>query len=100
MVVGSLFEWSDDTEAHMGMWQALMGRKTSREVAKQRLEQVLAHDRVDIPPGMLKLLSEEMLNVMANHLDVDVENASVFLKREGHGSRLIAEVPIRGRKRQ
>ena len=99
MINGS-FEPGDCTEAHMGMWQALMGRKTSREVAKQRLEQVLAHDRVDIPPGMLKMLSEEMLNVMAAHLDVDMENASIFLKREGHGSRLVAEVPIRGRKRQ
>ncbi len=84
----------------MGMWQALTGRKTSREIAKQRLEKVLAHDRVDIPPGMLTMLSEEMLKVMSSHLDIDTENASVFLKRGSAGSRIVAEIPVRGRKRR
>lgn len=89
----------------MSWLDRILGRnETSGQMAKQRLQMVLIHDRADLPPGLLELIKDDIIEVIARHTAVDTANVVVHLEHNAQENRLIAEVPLlatRGRgKRQ
>ena len=86
----------------MGWLDRLLGRnESSGQVAKQRLQMVLIHDRADLPPGMLELIKDDIIQVIAKHTAIDTDNVVVHLEQDTHENRLFAEVPllaVRGRR--
>jgi cell division topological specificity factor len=62
----------------------LSKRKKTAVVAKERLQIILARERVDRSgPDYLPDLKRELLAVVAKYVQVDVEQVQVQLQREG-----------------
>lgn len=72
------------------------GRKTSgsRDIAKQRLQLVLVHDRNHIPPGMLELLKDEIIAVISKHIEIDSAGVNVTISQDNNENRLMADIPL------
>lgn len=77
------------------MTPLLKSKPTSAETAKERLKLVLTHDRSDIPPGVMEIMRDEIIEVIMRHIDVDKESVSLQIARDGRNQSLIADIPIR-----
>ena len=67
----------------------------SASQAKERLKLVLIHDRVDITPGALAALKDELIEVISRHVDIDPDAVRIDIDQEGREQRLIADIPLR-----
>jgi cell division topological specificity factor len=77
------------------MFERLIGRKTkSANTAKERLQLVLVHDRVNLPPGIMDDLRDELIAVISQHVEVDRAAVRIDVTREGREQRLIADIPL------
>ena len=76
------------------MLAKLFGHQTpaSRQVAKERLQLVLVHDRIKMSPAMLDSMREELIGVLSRHLDIDRENMQLTFTQ---GKRLLVDIPVR-----
>ena len=78
----------------------LFGRKKSRssnasgDIATERLRLVLAHDRTNLPPGLLETLKDEIVEVISRHVAVDVAEVNVSVSQDLRESRLVADIPL------
>ena len=66
----------------------------SAEVAKQRLQLVLAQDRTHISPETLHVLKDEIITVISKHVEIDRGNVQVTMMHTNHGEQLIANIPV------
>ncbi|HEY8485783.1 MAG TPA: cell division topological specificity factor MinE [Limnochordales bacterium] len=75
----------------------------SAEVASERLQLVLKYDRARLPPGLVDVLKDELLNVLRRYLDVVEEGIEVSFsagdRRLEAPMALVANVPVRGPRR-
>ncbi|MBX3004748.1 MAG: cell division topological specificity factor MinE [Anaerolineales bacterium] len=78
----------------------LIGRSRSASTAKDRLRVVLIHDRSALPPGVMDALRQELIEVVARHIDVDQHAVRVEMVQEGRSATLQAEIPIKGAPKQ
>jgi cell division topological specificity factor len=73
----------------------LSGRRpSSRQVAKERLQLVLVHDRISLTPDQVAAMKDEILQVIARYVDFDPEKVQINLNSEDRESILYAEIPI------
>lgn len=80
----------------------ILGReKHSAKQAKDRLKLVLIHDRIDLNPGTLETLKDELIEVISRHVDINPEGVQIEMTQDGRQQRLIADIPINpsGRRR-
>lgn len=80
----------------------LLGReKKSARRAKDRLKLVLIHDRIDLNPGGLADLKDELIEVISRHVDIDPSGVRIEMAQDGRQQRLIADIPLNpgGRRR-
>ncbi len=81
----------------MSWLNRLLGKsESSGQVAKQRLQMVLIHDRADLPPGLLEQIKDDIVAVIARHTAIDTDNVIVHLEQSAQENRLIAEIPLAG----
>ena len=82
----------------MNAFQRLIGRKqpTSREIAKNRLQLVLVHDRVNLPAGKMNQLKDELIQVISKYVEIDQDGIEIFLTGNDRQQRLTANIPIIG----
>jgi cell division topological specificity factor len=86
-----------------GLLDFFRGRRepTSREVAKQRLQLVLVHDRANVSPGLLETLKDEIIAVISKHLDIDSAGVQITFTQNRSESKLVADIPLLdGRRRK
>ena len=76
----------------------LFGRHepTSRQVAKDRLQLVLVHDRINISPAMLDTMKDEMIKVISKYVEIDPDGVEVTFSQSKRQSRLTADIPVVG----
>ena len=81
----------------MGFLITLFGRrdKSSSSVAKDRLLEVLIHDRVKLSPATMEQIRKEILEVLSKYVDVDPEAMDVSITRADGTAQLHAHIPIR-----
>ena len=88
----------------MQILERLLGRQNkSSKVAKERLRLVLAHDRANIPPGLLDTLKDEIITVISRHIAIDAADVHVTFSHDAQESRLVADIPLaagRGRRKR
>ena len=81
-----------------GFFDRLLGRgreNRSAPTAKERLQFVLVHDRVNLPPERLAAMKEEILAVISKYVRVDTDTVEVALEqRDRNNSRIVAEIPF------
>lgn len=82
----------------MGFLDRLFGGRepTSRQVAKDRLQLVLVHDRVNLSPVMLDAMKNELITVISKYVEIDAEGVEVTLSQSMRQSRLTADIPVMG----
>ena len=74
-------------------------RKSANQ-AKERLHLVLVHDRTNLSTSALEELKDELIDVISRHIDIDPNAVNIEMSKEGRQQRLIADIPIKGPKRQ
>lgn len=83
----------------MKLWKKLWGeprRRPSRDIAKERLQLVLVHDRVKISPVLLQTLKDELIAVISQHVEIDREGVQINFTQSKRQSRLVADIPVIG----
>jgi len=80
----------------MGILNRLLGQRgpSSRDIAKERLQLVLAYDRIKISPELLQTLKNELIAVISKHVEIDREGVEVTFSQGKRRSRLIADIPL------
>ena len=77
----------------------LVGReRASANTARERLQLVLAHDRVDmdsLTTDLLDKMRKEILDVVAKYVEIDFEDVAVSLETEDRMTALVANLPIK-----
>lgn len=82
----------------MGFWERLFRREpASGAVAKERLQLVLVHDRAGLSPELMTTLRDELIAVLSKYVDIDPAAVEFELTQTRSQSRLIADIPLRGR---
>ena len=78
----------------MSLFGFLKSRSTA-PVARERLQILLAHERVALGPrDLVTILRDELLATIARHIEFDPEKLSVKMERAGAMSTLEIEVEI------
>lgn len=70
--------------------------KNSADIAKQRLQLMLAQDRTHISPEMLNVLKDEIITVISQHVEIDRTHVQFALTHTSQGEHLIATIPVVG----
>ncbi|MDI6604564.1 MAG: cell division topological specificity factor MinE [Thermoanaerobacteraceae bacterium] len=89
----------------MDLFKPFRNRNNSKNVAKERLQLLLVHERSDISPKFLELMKEEIINVISNYVDIDKEGLDVEITREKKDNdtyvpALRANIPIKKMKQK
>jgi cell division topological specificity factor len=77
----------------------LFGRGLNRgsgNTAKERLQFILVHDRINLPPERLAAMKAEILEVISKYVAVDSEHVDIFLEQRARDSLIKAEIPFSG----
>lgn len=71
-------------------------KEPSRQVARQRLQFLLLHDRVNLTPVQMDAIKREILAVIAKYVEVDPEKIGIELKRaHDTGVSLVSNIPLK-----
>tara|TARA_Y100001968_G_C18968526_1_gene531153 strand:+ start:155 stop:493 length:339 start_codon:yes stop_codon:yes gene_type:complete len=73
----------------------LRRQPSSANTARQRLQLVLAHDRSDLSSDLLDKMRQEILEVVAKYVEIDMEEGAVSLETEDRMTALVANLPIK-----
>jgi len=82
----------------MGFLDKFLGRRqqTSSDIAKERLQLVLVHDRINISPGTLDKMKDELITVISRYVEIDANGVEVTFTQSRRESRLVADIPVVG----
>ena len=80
----------------MSFFDRMLGRKgsNSSNVAKNRLQLVLVHDRVDLSPGKMDQLKDDLIEVISKYVEIDQHGIDIALTNSNRQSRLTAQIPV------
>jgi cell division topological specificity factor len=82
-------------------WDRLLGRdQKSAHQAKERMKLVLIHDRIDLTPGVLDALKDELIQVISRHVEIDPASVNIELDQDGRQQRLVADIPLKSARRK
>ena len=73
----------------------LRRQPSSANTARQRLQLVLAHDRTDLSSDLLDKMRQEILEVVAKYVEIDMDEGAVSLETEDRMTALVANLPIK-----
>ena len=66
----------------------------ARATAKDRMKQMLIHDRLELPPDRLSSLEEELITVVCRYFDIDRDTTRFDLQQYERKAALIANFPL------
>jgi cell division topological specificity factor len=66
----------------------------SKDVAKERLQFILVHDRINLSPEEMKNMREELRDVINKYLEIDDENVKMEVNQKEEVMALIANFPL------
>jgi len=86
----------------VSLFSRILGRDggSSREVAKERLQVVLVHDRIHMTPCQMAAMRDELLAVVTRYFDVDSDGVEITFTQTKRKNHLVAEVPVVGMPRR
>ena len=70
----------------------LFRRKTSRQVAKDRLKILLISDRVNCSPELMELIKNDISKVISKYMKIDTANMEIQISKSSPA--LYANIPI------
>ena len=69
-------------------------RKTSKEIAKDRLKVVLIHDRANLSPEIMQCLKNDIIEVISHYMDINKNDMEISLENDSDSVALLANIPI------
>lgn len=77
----------------------LFRKKSSREVAKDRLKILLISDRVNCSPEVMDMIKQDIAKVISRYMMIDTDNMEIQIskssvKGRGKNPSLYANIPI------
>ena len=78
----------------MGLLDSFFKKKSAGS-AKDRLQFVLIHDRINLNSGTLEMLKDDIIKAISNHIDIDPSAVRIEIEQDGRAQRLVADIPIR-----
>ncbi|MBR4085239.1 MAG: cell division topological specificity factor MinE [Lachnospiraceae bacterium] len=70
----------------------LFRRKTSRQIAKDRLKILLISDRVNCSPELMELIKNDISKVISKYMKIDTANMEIQISKSS--PTLYANIPI------
>ena len=74
-------------------------KKSSGDVAKDRLKLVLIHDRASLSPTMMENLRKDLVQVISKYLDFDENALDVQMAEQDNMTMLEVNIPVANVKR-
>ena len=76
---------------------SFFGKKhSSSNVAKARLQLVLAQDRLNISSHILEMMKTDIIKVISNYIEIEDTELDIQVSQDNqHGSMLIANIPVK-----
>ena len=84
----------------MGFFDRLLGKKSSADSAKERLQLVLIHDRTDLTPAELDSLRDDLIATISRHVEIDAKAVQIGVEYDGRSQRLLADIPLKSARRR
>ena len=69
-------------------------KKSSRQVAKDRLKILLISDRVNCSPEMMELIKNDIAMVISKYMRIDAENMDIQINTKGNKGNRGQKTPI------
>lgn len=80
------------------LWNWVFGRKDdqgSARSAKERLQFVLVHDRINLPAERMQAMKQELMAVISKYVDVTTEEVEIALEQRDRNQNVMrAEIPF------
>mgnify|MGYP000361045864 CR=1 FL=1 len=82
------------------LFENFFKRKSSGNVAKDRLKLVLVSDRANCSPELMEQMKNDIINVISKYVEIDLKGLDIKITQtesaEGNGNvpALIANIPI------
>lgn len=80
---------------------SIFKRKSSRQIARDRLKILLISDRVDCSPEMMQLIKFDIAHVISKYMKIDAANMDIQISKTGNNVKngkimpaLYANIPI------
>jgi cell division topological specificity factor len=70
------------------------GEKGSGQIARERMQVVLMHDRMDLTPDILEALRSDILEVLSRYMEIDPGSVHVDLEQGKGYTALVSNVKI------
>jgi cell division topological specificity factor len=70
------------------------GQSSSRNIAKERLQLVLVHDRAEISPGLMEKIKDDIISVISKHIPIERDAVGITFTQTGRETRLQADIPL------
>ncbi|HEY9776906.1 MAG TPA: cell division topological specificity factor MinE [Planktothrix sp.] len=67
---------------------------TVKDTAKDRMRNMLVHDRLELPAGRLEMLEEELVAVVSRYFDLEKDTTKFDLQQFERRASLIANFPL------
>ena len=71
-------------------WLFRANDDSARHQAKDRMRNMLVHDRLELPAGRLEILEEELIAVVSRYFDLDKDTTRFDLQQQERKAALIA----------
>jgi len=72
-----------------------LGERPSGTVARERMQFVLLHDRLDITPDMMESLKNDIVGVLSRYVELDNDSIQVNVERAHGCTALVSNVQIK-----
>ena len=69
-------------------------KKSSREIAKDRLKILLISDRVNCSPEMMEMIKTDIAKVISKYMKMEIQITKTGVKGRGKTQSLYASIPI------
>ena len=83
----------------MDLFNRLLGRNGSKDVAKERLRFVLVHDLTNLAPETMEALRVDLIQVISKYMDIDQSQMDIQFAKENNSIALVANIPVQRVKR-
>ena len=68
--------------------------KRSGQIAKERLQVVLIHDRASVSPELMDQLKNEIIDVISKYMVINKSEMEISLANDSDSVALVANIPV------
>ena len=68
--------------------------KRSGQIAKERLQVVLIHDRASVSPELMDQLKNEIIGVISKYMEINKSEMEISLANDSDSVALVANIPV------